>query len=74
MASDDKITHSFIREHTRQVAIHDKSKSTRNRKRDWHAVSSEMRLKEFNRSRQMLLADAFRLRRMVKARPKDPKE
>lgn len=74
MASDDKLTHSIICEHTRQVAIHDKSKSTIDRKRDWHAVSSEMRLKEFNRSRHMLLANALRLRSMAKALPEDSKE
>ena len=74
MASDDKISHSIICEHTRQVAIHDKSKSSINRKKDRHAFSSELRLKEFNRSRRMLLANAIRLRRMVKALPEDSKE
>ncbi len=74
MTSDDIITYSFICEHTRQVAIHDKSKSAINRKKAWHAVSSEIRLEEFNRSRHMLLANALRLRSMVKALPEDSKE
>ena len=74
MTSDDKITYSFICEHTRQVAIHDKSKSAINREKAWHAVSSEIRLKEFNRSRRMLLANALRLRNMVKGFPEDSKK
>jgi len=74
MASDDKIAHSIICEHTRLLAAHDKSKSTMNRKGDQQVVTSESRLKEFNRSRRMLLANALRLRRMVKALPDDPKD
>ena len=74
MTSADKVTHSIICEHTRKLAAHDKSTSTINRKRDQQAITAESRLKEFNRSRRMLLANALRLRRMVKASPDDPKE
>lgn len=74
MASDEKIAHSIICEHTRKLAAHDQSKSTMNRKRDQQVVTSEIRLKEFNRSRRMLLANALRLRSMVKSLQDDPKE
>jgi len=71
MASDDKITHSIICEHTRNLAAHDKSTSVLNRKMDQQAATAEARLKEVNRSRRMLLDHALRLRRMVKALPDD---
>lgn len=71
MASDDKITHSIICEHTRRLAAHDKSTSNLKRKMDQQTATAEARLKEFNRSRRMLLAHALRLRRMVKALPDD---
>jgi len=71
MASDDKITHSIICEHTRKLAAHDKSTSNPNRKMNQQTATAETRLKEFNRSRRLLLAHALRLRRMVKALPDD---
>lgn len=74
MPSDDKITHSIICEHTRQLAAHDKSKPTLNRKWNQQTATSKSRLKEFNRSRRMLLVNALRLRRMVNALPDDSKE
>ena len=74
MAKDHKITNSIICEHTRQVATHDNAKSARDRKSRQHDISSELRIKEFNRSRRLLLANALRLRRMVKALPDDTEE
>ena len=74
MASDNKITNSIICEHTRQVANHDNAKPTPDRKREQHDISSELRIKEFNRSRRLLLANALRLQRMVKALPDDTEE
>ena len=71
MASDDKITHSIICEHTRKLAAHDKSTSTLKHKMDQQAATAESRLKEFNRSRRMLLAHSLKLKRMVKALPDD---
>ena len=71
MASDKKIAHSIICEHTRQVATHDNAKPVANRKRKVHAFDSEIRIKEFNRSRRLLLANALRLRKMVNALPDD---
>ena len=71
MASDDKIAHSIICEHTRKLAAHDKSTSPVNRKEVQKEVTAESRLKEFNRSRRILLAHALRLKRMVKALPDD---
>jgi hypothetical protein len=71
MTSDDKITHSILCEHTRKLAAHDKSTSTINRKRDQQAVTAESRLKEFNRSRRLLLAHGLKLRRKVKGLPDD---
>jgi hypothetical protein len=69
MASDDRITNSIICEHTRQLAIHDNAKPAKDRQRQSYDISSELRIKEFNRSRRLLLASALRLRRMVKALP-----
>jgi hypothetical protein len=74
MANDHKLTNSIICEHTRQVATHDNAKPARDRKRMQHDISSELRIKEFNRSRRLLLANALRLRRMVKALPDDTEE
>ena len=74
MAHDDKITRSFICEHTRQVAVHDRFKPASNRKKAWHMLSSTIRSKEFNRSRHMLLANALRLRSMAKVLREDSKE
>jgi hypothetical protein len=74
MAYDDKITHSFICEHTRQVAVHDRFKKALNRKKAWHMLSSAIRSKEFNRSRHMLLTNALRRRRMAKVFREDSKE
>ena len=71
MASDEKITHSIICEHTRQVATHDNAKPGANQKRKVQDFDSEVRIKEFNRSRRLLLANALRLRQMVKAFPDD---
>ncbi len=71
MASDEKISHSIICEHTRQVATHDNARSVAKRKRKGPDFDSEVRLKEFNRSRRLLLANALRLRQMVKALPDD---
>ena len=71
MATDDKITSSIICEHTRQVASHDNAKPVADRKREQRDLSTEIRRKEFNRSRRMLLANALRLRRTVKALPDD---
>ena len=74
MASDDKLTHSIICEHTRRLAAHDKSGSIgsiKNRKIDQQAVTTEASLKEVNRSRRMLLAHALKLRRKVKGLPDD---
>jgi hypothetical protein len=71
MASDHKITSSIICEHTRQVATHDNAKPAPDPKGEQHDISTELRLKEFNRSRRMLLANALRLRQMVKAIPDD---
>ena len=71
MASDEKITHSIICEHTRQVATHDNAKPVANQKRKVQDFDSEVRIKEFNRSRRLLLANALRLRQMVKALPDD---
>jgi hypothetical protein len=73
MTSDDKITHSIICEHTRKLAAHDKSTSPVNRKVVQQKVTVESRLKEFNRSRRMLLANALRLKRTVKGLPDDSK-
>jgi hypothetical protein len=74
MAYDDKIAHSFICEHTRRVAVHDRFKPALNRKKAWHMLSSAIRSKELNRSRHMLLANALRLRRMAKVSGEDSKE
>ena len=71
MASDEKITHSIICEHTRQVATHDNAKPVTNQKRKVQDFDSEVRIKEFNRSRRLLLANALRLRQKVKALPDD---
>ena len=68
MANDHKTTNSIICEHTRQLAAYDKAKPDLKGKRQ-PKVSSESRLKEVNRSRRMLLINALRLRRMVKALP-----
>jgi hypothetical protein len=69
MSIDHKITHSIICEHTRQLAAHDKAKPDIKGEKQPQKASSESRLKEVNRSRRMLLANALRLRRMVKALP-----
>ena len=69
MANDDKITHSIICEHTRQVATHDSAKPAADSKKKQLDLSTENRLKEFNRSRRLLLVNALRLRQMVKALP-----
>jgi len=74
MASDDKIAHSIICEHTRRVATHDNAKPTADRKRKHNDFSSERRIKEFNRSRRLLLANALRLRRKIKSLPEDTTE
>ena len=74
MPSDHRITHSIIYEHTRRLAANDKSKSTLNRKKNQPAAVSESRLKEFNRSRRLLLIDALKLWPMVKPMPDDLKE
>jgi hypothetical protein len=74
MGFDEKIRHSIICEHTRKVATHVDTRSSDKHKKDCHAVSSKQRLKEFNRSRRMLLAKAIRLRRIVKSLPDDLKE
>jgi len=71
MASDEKIRHSIICEHTRQVATHDDTRLVDRQKEDCPAISSKQRLKEFNRSRRMLLAKAIRLSRIVKSLPDD---
>jgi hypothetical protein len=71
MARDDKITHSIICEHTRKLAAHDKSTSIINRKIKQRAATAEARLKEFNRSRPMLLAQGLKLRRRAKGLPDD---
>ena len=71
MASDDNITHSIICEHTRQVATHDNARPAGDRKRKVQDFDSEIRIKEFNRSRRLLLANTLRLRQMVKALPDD---
>ena len=71
MAPDEKITHSIICEHTRQVATHDNAKPVPNQKRKVEDFDSEVRIKEFNRSRRLLLANALRLRQLVKASPDD---
>ena len=74
MATDHKITDSIICEHTRQVATHDNAKPAPDRKKVQHDISAELRIKEFNRSRRLLLANALRLQRMVKALPDDTEE
>ena len=71
MASDEKITHSIICEHTRRVATHDNARPVANQKRKVQDFDSEVRIREFNRSRRLLLANALRLRQMVKALPDD---
>ena len=71
MASDEKITHSIICEHTRQLATHDNAKPAADRKKEAPKFDSEARIKEFNRSRRLLLAYALRLRQMVKGLPDD---
>jgi hypothetical protein len=71
MASDDKIAHSIICEHTRRVATHDNAKPAADRKRKQNDFSSELRIKEFNRSRRLLLANALRLRRKINSLPDD---
>jgi hypothetical protein len=74
MTSDDKITHSIICEHTRKLAVHDKSALPVNRKMIQQKVTVASRIKEFNRNRRMLLANALRLRRTVTGLSDDPKE
>jgi len=74
MATDHKITDSIICEHTRQVATHDNAKPASDRKKMQHDISAELRIKEYNRSRRLLLANALRLQRMVKALPDDTEE
>ena len=74
MTSDDNIAHSIICEHTRNLAAHDKSTSSINRKMDRPSAASESRLKEFNRSRRMLMFSTLRLRRLVELLPDDSKE
>lgn len=71
MATDHKITNSIICEHTRQVAAHDNAKPAADRKKMQHDISGELRIKEFNRSRRLLLVNALQLKRMVKALPDD---
>ena len=66
MATDHKTTHSIICEHTRQLAAHDKSKPGTKGNDQQPLAAPESRLKEFNRSRRVMLADALRLRRMFK--------
>jgi hypothetical protein len=74
MRYDDKIAHSIICEHTRKLAAHDKSTSPGNPKIGWPAATAESRLKEFNRSRRMLLADALESKRMVNGLPDESNE
>ena len=74
MTYDDKIAHSIICEHTRKLVAHDKSTSPGNPKMGRQAATAESRLKEFNRSRRMLLADALSSKRMVKALPDESNE
>ena len=74
MATDHKITNSIICEHTRQVAAHDNAKPAPDRKKMQNDISAELRIKEFNQSRRLLLANALRLKRMVKALPDDTEE
>lgn len=74
MTYDDKIAHSIICEHTRKLAAHDKSTSPGNPKMGRQAATAKSRLKEFNRSRRVLLADALRSKRMVKGLPDDSNE
>jgi hypothetical protein len=74
MTSDDKITHSIICEHTRRLAAHDKSTSPVNRKMVQQKVTVASRLKEFNRSRRVLLANGLSLKRTVTGLPDNPKQ
>ena len=74
MAADHKTTNSIICEHTRQLAAHDKAKPGLKLNGQQQADFSESRLKDVNRSRRMLLANALRLRRMVKALPDGSKQ
>ena len=69
MATDHKIIHSIICEHTRLLAAYDKAKPGRKGDRQQQKAASESRLKEVNRSRRMLLVNALRRRRMLKALP-----